>query len=387
MVAAALPLVIWLLRQPFLLLAGLGASLPALMSVTGHAAGSQLAVSDILLLLLFGAIALEALADGPTGSAVALRPVAAAVMPYGILVLLLWTFHAGVRDAAQSVQRYELFAFPLIIGAYAALRGKENRVLSGYVVASTGLVLIWPFAHFGLQKNPVGQIFANAILLVVAASSLRRLTPCLVVLVPGLLYTESRGAIGAALIGVAVIVVFRGAGLRSVRGILPAALIAVAAFLLAPASLRARVTTLTAGTNTPAAYSLHIRQRLSADAKSIIAHNPWTGVGIGNYGQADAASSQPTDDPHQVLLLQAAEGGYPLAALFTVLVVGSAIVLYWRMRSAPLAAAAAAILVGTAMHGLVDVYWVRGTPVLGWLLVGMTCGAFAKSKRANDDGN
>jgi hypothetical protein len=22
-------------------------------------------------------------------------------------------------------------------------------------------------------------------------------------------------------------------------------------------------------------------------------------------------------------------------------------------------------------HGLVDIYWVRGTPVLGWLLVGM----------------
>jgi hypothetical protein len=29
-------------------------------------------------------------------------------------------------------------------------------------------------------------------------------------------------------------------------------------------------------------------------------------------------------------------------------------------------------------HGLVDVYWVRGTPILGWLLVGMACGGLLK---------
>jgi len=39
---------------------------------------------------------------------------------------------------------------------------------------------------------------------------------------------------------------------------------------------------------------------------------------------------------------------------------------------------AAAVLVATAAHGLVDVYWVRGTPLLGWLIVGMVCGLVSK---------
>ena len=36
-----------------------------------------------------------------------------------------------------------------------------------------------------------------------------------------------------------------------------------------------------------------------------------------------------------------------------------------------------AVLLSTVAHGMVDIYWVRGTPVLGWLLVGMACGVYA----------
>ena len=50
------------------------------------------------------------------------------------------------------------------------------------------------------------------------------------------------------------------------------------------------------------------------------------------------------------------------------------------MRRIELAPVAAGVLVATAAHGLVDVYWVRVTPVLGWLLVGMVCGLYAKSR-------
>jgi len=82
-----------------------------------------------------------------------------------------------------------------------------------------------------------------------------------------------------------------------------------------------------------------------------------------------------------VLLLQAAEGGYGLAVSFVLLVVGSTIALFTRMRGMPLAAAAAAVLLATVIHGLVDVYWVRGTPLLGWLLVGMACGEFARQRQ------
>jgi hypothetical protein len=52
------------------------------------------------------------------------------------------------------------------------------------------------------------------------------------------------------------------------------------------------------------------------------------------------------------------------------------------MRQVDVAPAAAAVLLATVAHGLVDIYWVRGTPVLSWLLVGMACGGFVKLREA-----
>jgi hypothetical protein len=48
------------------------------------------------------------------------------------------------------------------------------------------------------------------------------------------------------------------------------------------------------------------------------------------------------------------------------------------MRQIDVGPAAAGVLIATVAHGLVDVYWVRGTPILGWLLVGMACGRLMK---------
>ena len=81
-----------------------------------------------------------------------------------------------------------------------------------------------------------------------------------------------------------------------------------------------------------------------------------------------------------MILLEAAEGGIIFAASFILLIGGAASGL-WRMRRTELAPAALAILLATVAHGLVDVYWVRGLPVLGFLLVGMACG-LAKERRS-----
>ena len=310
-----------------------------------------------------------------------------ATLPYAVFIALLLPFHLSVSEVAQSLQRYELFLVPLVVGAYAALRSQITPVLQAYVISSTALAFAWPFDHFGMQKNPVGQIFANAILLLVALPSLRRLLPCLLALVPALLYTESRGAIAATAIGLAVIVVVQGQARPLLTRVIPLLLLTVGVFALMPASLRARVTTLRAGTNTPAAYSLRIRQGLSADARQIIRAHPVTGIGVGNYLQADRASQTPADDPHEVLLLEAAEGGYGFAATFVMLIVGTSLILLRQMRGTAIACAALAVLIATATHGLVDVYWVRGTPVLGWLLVGMTCGDLMRRRQLGQVGS
>ena len=68
-----------------------------------------------------------------------------------------------------------------------------------------------------------------------------------------------------------------------------------------------------------------------------------------------------------------------LAFSFILLVAGVALALR-RYRRIDVAPAAAGILLATVAHGLVDVYWVRGTPILGWLLVGMVCGGLARER-------
>ena len=83
------------------------------------------------------------------------------------------------------------------------------------MIATTVLAVVWPLNDLAMQKNPVGQLIANAILLLVAVPALRRLLPCLLLLVPGLFLTESRGAIIAAAIGIVVIVLMQGFRERS----------------------------------------------------------------------------------------------------------------------------------------------------------------------------
>jgi O-antigen ligase len=224
-------------------------------------------------------------------------------------------------------------------------------------------------------------MIANAILLLVAVQQLRGLLPCLLLLVPGLLLTQSRGAIIAAAIGVVVILLMHGFRGRSVPARAVAlTLLAAGAFALAPSALQERVTTLSASRDSPAGWNLYFRDQYSEDARRIIREHPWTGVGVGNYLEASSLSALRTSDPHQVILLQAAEGGYVFAASFVFLVVGAMLVLR-RTRHVDVGIAAAAVMACTVAHGLVDIYWVRGTPVLSWLLVGMACAGLAVGRQ------
>jgi hypothetical protein len=384
-VASVLPLVAWFPTRPTAPLVLFGASIPAVISLSNNSFGStgnggfNTSVSDFLLVLISLGIVLRWLSGRSEPVLRSLRPVALPVLSYCSVMLLLLAVHPGVRELLKTGQRYELFLFPLIVGAFAALTGRHIRVLQAYVVATTVLAVVWPVHDFGVNKNPAGQMIANAILLLVGVRALRPLWPCLLLLAPGLILTVSRGAIAGALIGVMVILVFQRTRARPVlTRVLPVAFVALAAFALAPPEVQSRVTTFHAGKSTPGEYAIYVRKRLAKDAHEIIDAHPWTGVGIGNYyAAASAITRTPVLDPHQVLLQQEAEGGYIFGAAFVALIAGTMLALR-RMRQVDVGAAAAGVLIATAAHGLVDVYWVRGTPVLGWLLVGMACGGAMK---------
>jgi hypothetical protein len=368
------PLVAWLVARPLAPLLALGAAIPITHSLTGGRGGFNLAISDVLLVLIGGALVVQSLTARAVPAVRALRPIAPVLVQYGAVMIALLPFHLGVVDLAKSAQRFELFVLPLIVGAYAAIHGRHVRVLQAYVLATSAIALVWPVHSFGMQKNPTGQLIANAILLLIGMRSLRRFLPLLVVLIPGLFLTGSRGAILAAVVGVAVILAVQGLRPRVVlTRVVPLLGAAIVAFVFLPLGLQQRLTTYSAGVNTPAQYALHIRQQYSADAKRLIRAHPWVGVGVGNYLAGDFYRGTLAEDPHDVLLLQAAEGGYLLAISFVILTAGVALAVF-RMRELEIAAAVAGVFVATFVHGLFDIYWVRGTPVLAWLLVGMVCG-------------
>lgn len=378
---AGLATMLLLFTSPRLAAIAMGASIPALQDLLGGHQSVHLTASDVVLVVIAARILGDTTLLGPTFAFRALRPLRFPVLQYVWFVLLLLAIHPGLASVLKGVQRLELLLLPVLVGAYVAIRRDHMLAIRGYVAASTVLAVAWPMHLFHiqtqLQKNPTGQLLANAMLLLIGIRSLRRWLPCLPVLLVGLFLTASRGAILALLVGIAVIVLIQtGPKLRlAVARILPIGLAAIVIFQWLPTSVRSHVSELSANnTHSSAGYSIYIRDQYQHEAARLIAAHPWAGVGVGNYyvpGRIVNATS--STDPHNVILLQAAEGGYFFAVSFVVLLLGATLAL-WRLRRIELAVAAIAVLLATAVHGLVDVYWVRGTPVLGWLLAGMACG-------------
>ena len=366
----------------------LGASIPEVQDVTGGHVGLHVAASDVVLVLVMARlIAAAAVSQRQLGILRALRPVRIALVQYGWLIAVLLVLHFGAGSAVKSFQRIELFAFPALVGAFFALRGNHMLVLRAYVVVATALALVWPVLNAkGLggqfDKNSTGQLIACAILLLVAVHGLRRLLPCMPFLVIGLALTASRGSVLAVAVGVAALSVMLGGRSRRmlVGRTVMIILLGAAVYQFLPGDVTAQFTTLSGAGGSSSAYNIDIRYAYDRDAEALIAAHPWTGVGVGNYLAGDPATLTQTKDPHEVILLEAAEGGYAFAASFIMLIAGAAFAL-WRLRRVELAPAAAAVLLATAAHGLVDVYWVRGTPILGFLLVGMACGLAAQRQR------
>lgn len=376
----ALPLVVWLFTRPTAALALLGVSIPFVYSLTGGSGGFNLAISDLLLLFVAAGIAIDAAMSGAMPAWRSLRPVGRPVAQYGFLMLALLVFHLSFGAFAKTGQRFELFLIPMVVGAFAALTNRHVVLLKAYVLGATALAVLWPFAHGLGQKNPTGQMIANAILLLIGFRALRRYAACLVALVPGLVLTGSRGAIVALLVGIAVIAAFQRSRAAAVVGrALVVVVLGFAVFTTLPAGVQSRLTTFSSGLGSPGAASIYFRKQYQKDAEQIIRKHPWVGIGVGNYLAGDPFDLTQARDPHDVLLLQAAEGGYLFAASFVVLIGGIVLALR-RMRRVDLAPVAAGVMVATVVHGLVDVYWVRGTPMLSWLLVGMACGCFMRSR-------
>jgi hypothetical protein len=333
----------------------------------------RLSIPDVLLLL---AVVGTAAAGLRFGAATTLR------VPVGLYAGVLAVAVASHPDLGALVnagQRLQIVLMSLIVGAVVLDEKAREVALSMYVMTATLLGLAWtakivPEA-LAFQKNPVGQYLAGALLVLLATPGHRGRLVAVVPLSIGLLSTESRGAIMGLVVGMMLLVLGRP-GMSRLRGaatLVPFVLLLGAVFATLPDEVQQRTTTLSASDSSAATsgqYTIKIREEYRNDALEVVRDHPILGVGIGNYLTGDPEKGTLTDDPHNVLLLEAAEGGLPLAASFSLLLVGSGVACWRRRRLTPLAALALAVQGATVAHGLLDVYWVRGTPVLGWILVG-----------------
>lgn len=371
---ALIPVMILLLSRP-VVAAIIGVGTLPLASEAASGNGVQISLPDLLMVMavLGSAVMLQ------RSDASRLKPLLPLVASYAGIVFLALAAHVSAASVFGASQRLELLLVPLTVGGVLLSPRRLQQALAFYLLTATALALAWGLhvlpESSGFQKNPVGQFITVALLLITAYPGQRWRFLLVPALAWGLFQTQSRGAILALLIGLLVLFVARPGIDRLRTGALLVPLLAVLGlvYLSLPDDVQYRTTTLSSngtGDPTSAEYTIRIRETFRADALHIIRNHPVTGVGIGNYRAGVATQGSLTNDPHNVLLLEAAEGGLPLLGALLVLLVGSFWLVWRRRRDTPLAPVALAVQASIISHGLVDIYWVRGTPVLGWLLVG-----------------
>ncbi|WP_166134289.1 O-antigen ligase family protein [Nocardioides ochotonae] len=362
------------------------ATLPFAAPLVVSAGGLGLALCDI-----FAVLALASYYSQGKHRDLPWRPLAAVAVPvagaavYFIVAgLQVVGVHPSIHTALTLVQRIELVVVWLVLGA-VIYQGKALRpVLIVYVAGSLLLALAWYAAPgstgvLGVQKNPAGSVIVVAILIaLIMWKSTWRLVP-VVILVGGLACTGSRGSMVSLAVAALVLLALGRSLKTSVIALAGMGAAAWAALAFLPAAMVDRIL----NRSSEGRYNADLRDVFVEDALTQWSHHQWTGVGIGEYQQYFSAIIRvPTTDPHNVYALALVEGGWPLLLGFLFLMGVTMVWLVRHFRVSPLIVLAICASAATFVHAYIDVYWVRGTPSLAWLLVGIAGGAIAASMSA-----
>lgn len=321
------------------------------------------------------------------------KPALKWIAPYAAWLIVILAVHFSERSFFNAGQYLELTALALVLPIVLFDRRLARWAVLGFIGFTCVTAVMW-IAHVGVDnsgfdKNPSGQFMVDAALLsLVVIRTWAIKGPAFLLLLIGTLYTESRGAVLGFLLGGIVLVSQTAVGnrRRAVGALVPVAALVVVAYFVLPVSAQNRLATLFSsshnaagsivngtvqGSLSSAQYTAELRVVYRREGIDLVKQHPLFGVGIGNYLTGNSSDGSLTNDPHNVLLLDAGEGGLPDAALYVVMIAGSLVVVRRRLRRNPWAGPALVVQIAIVTHGLLDVYWVRGTPLIGWLLIGM----------------
>ncbi len=348
----------------------------------GGAMGSNEGISySDLLMAGATALAIPSLAVGPEVKRLRLPLIGLGIYLVSLLPAVL--ADDSTRGVLEWGHRLVLVGGALLVGAWLVREGYGRfalRLLIAIAAAVAALAVIDTLTHdlrpaspLQMNKNFVGaQLSIVFIVLTTSPRTLLSLAPptrvlTAVVIAAGLVASQSRGAMLAAVAGIVFTIAFSpSADNRRGRGIV--ALVSLGLAIFVAFSVHSDLSEPEADRQN---NSIGVRQKVEQRTLEIWRTSPVTGVGLkyfnsGEWGELAQA-------PNIVVDNELAESGIVGLGGFVVMQ-SLAITAGVLRRREPFVIVGTAVVVAALLHGLVDIYWTAATVSLPFLILGMALG-------------
>jgi hypothetical protein len=300
------------------------------------------------------------------------------------------------RAAFEWLHRAAFLFGGLAVGSAIAQLGQIRRALRLLMLAAAAVALAGILQSFatrfapayplGLQKNFAGSLLAMSLIIAVTAPRVLELSPTALNVLRAMLFvgvaaTQSRGAVVALVLALAVWSF--GAGRKFVRigVVVPLAALLVFGVVLSVRQEAHRPKSLFTPINS--------RNLASAQAAKVWGDDRLFGAGLRYYRAPGYSFDVPgyrnsSVEPHSVWYSTLGESGLVGLGALGLLLFLTARAL--RLASSPLAVVAGLVLLAKLVQGMADIYWVAGTQTLPWLMIGIaTAEAAHRTTRTTPD--
>ena len=326
-------------------------------------------------------MALPALASTPELRR--LRGAAYAIAVYLALLLPGLAANRSTRAYLEGAHRLVMLGGALLVGAWLVREGYQRTALRLLTIVSCVVAVLaiqWTFTHgfnpaapSQWNKNFIGAIFSAVLVLVLAAPQAIGWPPILrwtatILIAGGLLSSQSRGSEIAAAGGLLVALLLNPRA-HSIRVRIFAGLTGIAIGVVAAISIKHQFAQNQQTINTS---SIGVRFNVEHVTQKIWRTSPFVGVGLkyfftGHFGPFAYPANNVIDNE----LAESGVIGLLGFVLFQIGVLAAAV----KRRGAPLVAAAAGMIFGQLLHGMVDIFWSAGVSTLPYLILGMALAA------------